>query len=288
VTPHQEYVQRLKAREARAARYHGLHVRLGYLKLLLLGAGLLFAWLDFGRGVMPAWPFAVAAALFVAASVYHSRLLRKQALAERSALFYRQGLARLEDRWRGHGSKGERFQNPHHVYASDLDLFGPGGLFELLATARTRMGEQTLARWLLSPASLPEVLGRQQALKELRDRLDLREEIFLIGAGDRTGVHSRTLRQWAESRCDFPPWLRATAPLLALLVVASAVLWTKTGFAAPAVSLLAIEGAILYRYRQPIERILHETEQALRISGCFRRCWPAWSESASSPNGFSS
>jgi hypothetical protein len=55
--------------------------------------------------------------------------------------------------------------------------------------------------------------------------------------------------------------------LLALLVVASAVLWTKTGFAAPAVSLLAIEGAILYRYRQPIERILHETEQAFEDLG---------------------
>lgn len=267
MAPNEEYFQRLKEREARAARYDGLHLRLGYLKLLLLGAGLLFAWLDFGRGIMPAWPFAIAVALFVAASLYHSRLLRNKSLAERSAQFYRQGLARLEDRWRGHGSHGERFQNPHHVYASDLDLFGAGGLFELLSTARTRMGEQTLARWLLSPAAMPEVLSRQQAVMELRDRLDLREEIFLIGTGERTGVHSRTLRQWAESRCDFPPWLRIIAPLLAFLVVASAALWLQTGFAAPAVSLLAIEAAILYRYRQRLERILHETEHAFEDLG---------------------
>jgi hypothetical protein len=80
-------------------------------------------------------------------------------------------------------------------------------------------------------------------------------------------VRSRSLRQWAESRCDFPPWLRVAAPLLACLVVASAALWGKTGFAAPAVSLLAIEGAILYRYRQRLERILHETEHAFEDLG---------------------
>ena len=239
MTPNEEYAQRLKEREARAAHYDGLHLRLGYFKLLLLGAGLLFAWLAFGRSLIPAWPFATAVAMFVAASVYHSHLLRNKSQAERSAQFYRKGLARLEDRWRGHGSHGERFQNPHHVYASDLDLFGTGGLFELFSTARTRMGEQTLARWLLAPADLPEVLGRQQAVIELRDRLDLREAIFVIGAGERTGVRSRSLRQWAESRCDFPPWLRVVAPLLVVLVATSAALWVQTGFAAPAVSLLA-------------------------------------------------
>ncbi len=102
---------------------------------------------------------------------------------------------------------------------------------------------------------------------ELRDRLDLREEIFLIGAGERTGVHSRSLRHWAESRCDFPPWLRVVAPLLAVLVAASAALWVQTGFAAPAVSLLTIEVAILYRYRQRVARILHETEHAFEDLG---------------------
>ena len=34
---------------------------------------------------------------------------------------------------------------------SDLDLFGKGGLFELLCTVRTRMGEERLAQWLKTP-----------------------------------------------------------------------------------------------------------------------------------------
>ena len=49
--------------------------------------------------------------------------------------------------------------NPSHPYARDLDLFGRASVFELLCTARTRAGEETLAQWLLAPASPDEVRG---------------------------------------------------------------------------------------------------------------------------------
>jgi hypothetical protein len=61
-------------------------------------------------------------------------------LAQRGVFCYRNGLARIEGRWVGTGQRGERFNHPHHAYATDLDLFGLGGLFELLSTARARTG----------------------------------------------------------------------------------------------------------------------------------------------------
>src|SRR5262249_52490087 len=64
-------------------------------------------------------------------------------------------------RWVGSGSTGERFLDPTHPYAADLDLFGPASLFELLSTARTYVGEETLANWLLAPASYEVVQARQ-------------------------------------------------------------------------------------------------------------------------------
>ena len=82
--------------------------------------------------------------------------------AERAAAHYRAGIARIEDRWSGRGNPGTRFDDPHHVYAADLDLFGPGNLFELLSIARTRMGENALAAWLLSPAAVATVQERQE------------------------------------------------------------------------------------------------------------------------------
>ena len=56
---------------------------------------------------------------------------------------------------------------PTHLYAEDLDLFGAGGLFELLATTRTRGGEDVLAAWLLRAGRPPTIAratgGRRRA-----------------------------------------------------------------------------------------------------------------------------
>ena len=72
-----------------------------------------------------------------------------------------------------------------HLYASDFDLFGRGGLFELLCRARTLVGAKTLAGWLLAPA-LPEVVvARQTAVKELIDLHDLREALALTAGAVR-------------------------------------------------------------------------------------------------------
>src|SRR6202007_3276024 len=99
----------------------------------------------------------------------------------RAIRFYEQGVARLEDRWAGTGITGERFLEPSHPCARDLDLFGRASLFELLCTARTRAGEETLARWLLAPASPDEVRGRQEAARELSPRLRFREKLSILG-----------------------------------------------------------------------------------------------------------
>ena len=95
------------------------------------------------RGARPA---------FAALLVVHARVRRRRARAERVVAFYQRGLARLDGKWAGAGRSGTRFRDPHHPYAGDLDLFGEGSLFELLCAARTSMGEDTLAAWLLAPA----------------------------------------------------------------------------------------------------------------------------------------
>src|SRR2546425_528070 len=75
-----------------------------------------------------------------------------------------------------------RFLDDSHPNAPYLDLFGAGSLFELLCTARTRKGEDTLAAWLRTPAGPGEVRERQAAVEDLRQRLDLREDLALLGA----------------------------------------------------------------------------------------------------------
>ena len=108
----------------------------------------------------------------------------------------RAGIARVTDTWAGTGESGERFLVADHPYAADLDLFGRGSLFELLTTARIRAGEETLARWLLAPATTSDVRARQEAVLELQPLLDLREDLALLGDESVPGGHPDLLTRW--------------------------------------------------------------------------------------------
>ena len=88
----------------------------------------------------------------------HEKLLKELERRRRAARFYEKALARLDGNWAGTGEPGDRYQEASHPYALDLDLFGKGSVFELLCTARTRIGEDRLAQWLKSPAA-PEEVG---------------------------------------------------------------------------------------------------------------------------------
>jgi len=63
-------------------------------------------------------------------------------------------------------------------------------------------GEEALARWLLAPATLAELRDRHAAVEELRHRLDLREDLALLGDEARASLDSEPLRSGANSpRC---------------------------------------------------------------------------------------
>ena len=140
--------------------------------------------------------------------------------------FYAKGLARMNDRWAGTGVTGLSFMDLNHPYAADLDLFGEGSLFERLCTARTRAGEEALASWLLAPAPLEMLAKRHEAVTELRPRLDLREDLELLGSDVRSGIDPEALAAWGRAPRAFPGnSLRITAALLAALGSIAVIGW---------------------------------------------------------------
>jgi hypothetical protein len=224
--PRAEYTARLEARQSEVGRHDRIHIRLGNLKLAVAAAAAAVAWIAFVHHALAGWWLIAPGAVFLALAVYHERVLGRRALAGRAARFYQHGLDRIEHRWMGQGEAGERFRDESHPYAADLDLFGRGGLFELISTARTRAGEEALARWLLSPATLAEIRDRHAAIEELRDRLDLREDLALLGEEVRTSLDSEPLPRWGEQAplVDSGP-LRVLASALAVVAVAALVGW---------------------------------------------------------------
>jgi hypothetical protein len=263
-SPAEEYKQRLQAREQRVADFEKRHIRIGNLRLLIVIAMLVLAWFSIERDALSPWWLLVCLALFLALLVYHSKVLRNKVCAERAVDFYRRGLARLEDRWAGTGQQGERFDASTSLYATDLDLFGRGSLFELLSQARTRMGEDTLAGWLLAPASVETIHQRHAAIPDLRPRLDLREDVAVLGDDVKASVHAEALLQWAESPNRLKqPVTRWIALLLCLAAVAAAVFWGSTGLKAPFFAVVILEGLLFLAHRKRVNEILHGTERAL-------------------------
>ncbi|MGB0125873.1 MAG: hypothetical protein WBP63_20685, partial [Silvibacterium sp.] len=169
------------------------------LIVLVLGA-LLAAWLmKYDAGRLPL--LAIVLAIFAGTFVLHERVLRTLRRTAQRKSFYERGLARLEGRWPGTGRSGDQFLETSHPYARDLDLFGKGGLFELLCTARTRAGERKLAAWLLAAAPIEEIILRQEAIIELAPRLDFQERVALAGE-DVQAEGAQTpelLAAWSES-----------------------------------------------------------------------------------------
>ncbi|HXI78056.1 MAG TPA: hypothetical protein VNH21_13020 [Steroidobacteraceae bacterium] len=263
MSPSEQYSQRLREREMRLARMDLLHARMGSTRLALGALFLAAAALSFGvRWIAPQW-LLVPIAAFVAAVLHHQRIREARGRAQRAVAFYRAGLERLRDQWRGGRPTGERFDVAHHIYASDLDLFGPDSLYELLCAARTQMGEDTLAQWLLAPADIDTIRGRHAAIADLRTRLDLHEDLAAGGEPARIALRPEMLTAWvqAPNRLNHR-WLRWTAPLLAVLAVAAAAAWAIWGVSFPLLAVLMIEGAVAAYLKTPIREAIVAVESA--------------------------
>ena len=263
MTPKQHYSQRLAELEAQITRFDRLDARIGSARLLLGATFLLMLWLCFGmRVVAPAWSLLPVVA-FIALVVYHSRVRELKTVAQRGAVYYTQGIARLEDRWSGSGATGSAFEPSHHLYAADLDLFGAGSLFQLLCAARTHVGEQTLAQWLLAPAAMQVVRDRQAAIADLKERISLRDDLALKGEALQIELHPDALTNWAESpNLLNKPWMLLLGVTLAALAIAGAIVWSVTDIASPLLAVLVVEVGVSYWLRQPVEAAVKAVENA--------------------------
>jgi hypothetical protein len=198
------YTELRSKRDEEISRLDARNAKLAYARLAIVAGAAVVAWLALSGGFSILW-LLVPVAAFVALMVAHERLLRQLERQRRAKRFFDHGLERLRGDWAGHGETGERYLNSAHPYAPDLDIFGKGSLFELLCTARTYIGADTLASWLQQPAPPAIVLTRQKAVDELRPRLDLRERLAVVAEEARTGVDPVALAHWGEA----PPQLNS-------------------------------------------------------------------------------
>jgi hypothetical protein len=220
--PLEEYTARSDRWRAAHRLLAGKFIRISNWRLAVIATAIILAWLAVARSAALGGLLLVPLAAFVFLAVWHERVFRKQQFTARALAYYERAIARMKGAWVGTGNAGERFRDSAHIYSEDLDVFGKGSLFELIASARTAAGERTLADWLLAPACRDEAAARQAAVQELRERLDLREDIALLGEDVRASVHADVLDRWGSAPpAGFSSLVRWIALLLAIAGIAS-------------------------------------------------------------------
>jgi hypothetical protein len=261
--PRAEYARRVESSKTTHARYDSQHRSLGIAKLALGGVTLVVTGLALvAKVVSVLWVLTPLFAIVILA-IIHERVLKRRERCSRTVAYYERGLARIDHRWMGTGETGERFQSASHPYARDLDIFGVGSLFELLCTARTQVGQETLAKWLLASASPEKVRARHEAIVHLRNRLDLREDLAVLAEEARTLAPAEALAAWGEGGPLLAStyWRFVTA-LLAGLWLASLVVWMGWGLAYPALLVSAINVSLNLAYRRRVGTALSAAESA--------------------------
>jgi len=241
------------------------HRRMGSAKVGILLLTAVVAWLALGKGLFsPLW-IAAPALCFAALAVIHERMIKGRLGALRAVTLYRDGIDRLAGRWAGRGCSGSRFRSSKHPYTEDLDIFGPGSLFELLCAARTRTGEERLAAWLGHPSEVPEICSRQGAVIELKHKLDLREDVALAGEEAAEAADLAALRKWAsEELSTTPPAIVLAARAITLFSIVAA-LYAAMGFARLPLELSILVGqSIAFFMRKSHARAAFGLERSAR------------------------
>ncbi len=271
------YRRRLDDRNRSLELWTARDRRVADLRLAVFVVLLALGFWAYRAGSFSLWWLAAPGTVFVALVLCHEPIRRAGGRARRSVQFYANGLARLEGKWAGTGASGLEFLDLAHPYAADLDLFGVGSLFERLCTARTRAGEAALASWLLAPASPEAIRQRHTAIVELRPRLDLREDLEILGVEVREGIDPSALAAWGTASRAFPgSVVPVTAGALAVIATTALCGWAFSNWGLlPLLVVILVElafvRAVSSRVRRVLSAVQKRTHDLVLLSELLRR-----------------
>ncbi len=96
--------------------------------------------------------------------------------------------------------EGLEYLDAGHPFTADLDIFGPRSLFQFLDRSATHGGRERLAATLRDPLALvPRLIERQQAIEELKNRPQWRQEFQALGDEAVSGPNAlEKLLKWSR------------------------------------------------------------------------------------------
>jgi hypothetical protein len=196
MTPQVHYESRLAHFEDIVRHEERRTGRIADLRLGVFAVGLALALAAWWGHAAWGW-LLVPLAAFLALVALHEAAHRRRALALLGVAHYQAGLRRMAGEPDACALEAS-LRPVDSLYAKDLDLFGRGGLFERLCTARTSAGAQTLADWLLNGACVDTIAARQEAARDVAARPAFRETLALTGGAVAAMLSADDLRRWSD------------------------------------------------------------------------------------------
>ncbi len=120
-------------------------------------------------------------AVFLFLMKYHSKVLLEIKIQQAIISLNQTELAALNGNYSAFDD-GSEFTDPSHPYSFDLDIFGPGSLFQFLNRTSTKNGADKLASLLKRPYLQPEIIrANQLAVAEMSEMKSWRQDFRAIG-----------------------------------------------------------------------------------------------------------
>ena len=191
----------------------------GYIKLILiiiLGVSLYY-WITTPLNIVVKGIFITVLLTSIPLWIYHIKIKEKMTYSRGLILLYNKQLDRINGRWTEFEDLGFEFIDTEHHYSCDLDIVGKGSLFQFLNTTETWHGRQAFGKdLLLSKYSVFEIYRRQEAVKELSDKIDFSSKVLFYLS--KIGFNPST-PTFIESLTDSTPFLKNTIVRIFLKVI---------------------------------------------------------------------
>ncbi len=194
---YQEYFEKYSAREKELKKWmNGLSFARLIIFLLFLYAA--YRSTQTGSGLTISITIFLLAVFFVAVRAY-DRLQQKMLYYATLAKFNSDEIGFLASGLLKYPNGGE-YQDTHHPWSYDLDIFGEGGLYATLNRCSSPFGRKALADALLNP-DIVHIPDRQAAISELAGKIEFRQQLYAHGSQHQSLEEDlRKLMTWKDDR----------------------------------------------------------------------------------------
>ena len=195
--PLEIYQQQIAKHKIKLKTLEKKGVMFGWLRFLSIALAFASLWWAWKNGTFILLPITV---LFIGLFLFilSKHLLNNEAIENLQRLIrISETEIQVLDHHFTHLPEGSEFKPENHEYANDLDIFGRASLFQYINRCTSQQGKKLFAAWLLDPASSERIAERQEAVKELSQQFEWRQQLQSYGIAHSINIGTeRKIENW--------------------------------------------------------------------------------------------